>query len=235
MGIQAQTFQSPFKLSLGIDLPISLNAVGLGAGSFILGLDKKPPTEQSILKLNRSEVNRFDRGATYQYSKVAGYSSDACMYLSMGLPLLHLANKNSRKDFGKITLMYAEVFVLNTAITNLLKETVARKRPLLYNPDVPMASKLKKDNLKSFFSGHTSTTASMSYFFAYTFHMYNPGSKWRPVVWSLSAALPIVTGLLRYKAGKHYWTDIITGYVVGAIIGVGVPWLHSTALKVNRR
>lgn len=231
----AQTFQSPFKLSFGIDLPISINAVGIAAGSHIIGFNKQLPTEQSILLLNRNAINKFDRGATFQYSRTAGYASDGCMYLSMGLPLLHLANPNARKDFGKITVMWAEVFVLNYALTNLLKETVARKRPLLYNPEVPMDRKLKRDNFKSFFSGHTSTTASMSFFFAYTFHKYNPGSKWRPVVWSLSAALPAVTGLLRYKAGKHYWTDIITGYIVGALVGVGVPWLHTLPVKARRR
>lgn len=231
----AQTFKSPFNVGLGIDLPISLNAAGIAAGSHIIGLNKPLPTEQSILTLNRNTVNIFDRGATFQYSKTSGYASHALAYGSLALPLLHLANPNARKDFGKIAIMWGEVMALNYALTNLLKETVGRKRPLLYNPNVPMHEKLKAGSFKSFFSGHTSTTASMSFFFAYTFHKYNPGSKWRPVVWSLSAALPVVTGVLRYKAGKHYWTDIITGYIVGALVGVGVPWLHTLPLKAHKR
>ena len=59
-------------------------------------------------------------------------------------------------------------------------------------------------------------------------------SKLKPMVWSLCAALPVLTGVLRYKAGKHYWTDVLVGYVVGAAIGVAVPYLHSVKLKFNR-
>ena len=38
--------------------------------------------------------------------------------------------------------------------------------------------------------------------------------------------LPAVTGYLRFKAGKHFPTDIIVGYGVGATIGYLVPELH---------
>jgi membrane-associated phospholipid phosphatase len=46
--------------------------------------------------------------------------------------------------------------------------------------------------------------------------------------------MPLTTGLMRYKAGKHFWTDVLIGYAVGALVGVGVPALHSTSLW-NRR
>jgi len=70
----------------------------------------------------------------------------------------------------------------------------------------------------------------MSFLFAETFAKYNPGSKARPVVWSLCAAFPVLTGVMRYKAGKHFWTDIITGYAVGTLVGIAVPYLHKPGL-----
>lgn len=228
-------FTSPYKLSLAVDIPLGTNAIGLLGTSYLLGTTHSLPSQESILKLDRNSINKFDRGATYQNSKTCGYISDATMYAAIALPLLHLINPNSRKDFGKIAVMTAEVFALNIAVTNLFKETIHRPRPLVYNPDVPMAKKLKKDNFKSFFSGHTSTVSSMSFFFAATYATYNPNSKLKPVVWSLCAALPILTGVLRYKAGKHYWTDVITGYLVGAAIGVAVPYLHSVKWKFNQK
>ena len=232
---KAQTpFTSPYKLSLAVDIPLGTNAFGLLGTSYLLGTTHSLPSQGSILKLDRNSINKFDRGATYQNSKTCAYISDATMYAAIALPLLHLINPNSRKDFGKIAVMTAEVFALNIAVTNLFKETIHRPRPLVYNPDVPMAKKLKKDNFKSFFSGHTSTVSSMSFFFAATYATYNPNSKLKPMVWSLCAALPVLTGVLRYKAGKHYWTDVLVGYVVGAAIGVAVPYLHSVKLKFNR-
>jgi membrane-associated phospholipid phosphatase len=230
----AQPFTSPYKLSLAVDVPLGTNALGLLGTSYLIGTSKQLPPKETLLNLNRNEINRFDRGATYQNSKIAGYASDATMYLAVALPLLHLINKDSRKDFGKIAAMTGEVFVLNMALTDLLKETVRRKRPLMYNPDIPLDKKYKADNFKSYFSGHTSTVASMSFFFAKTFADYNPHSRFKPMVWSFCAALPIVTGVLRYKAGKHYWTDIITGYAIGALVGIAVPYLHSIKLHGTR-
>lgn len=218
--------QSPYRLSVNTDVPIGLSAVSMFTASALLGSTKRLPPQQEILQLQRSEINRFDRGATFQYSPTISRISDATILLATALPLIHLATKNSRKDFGKVALMGAEVFMLNLAFTNLVKESVSRKRPLLYNEKVPIERKMKKDYFKSFFSGHTSTTSAMSLYFAQTYAHYHPNSKWRPMVWSLSAAFPLVTGILRYKAGKHYWTDILVGYAAGALVGIGVPYLH---------
>ncbi len=228
-------FVSPYKLSKPVDQPICLGSSVLLVSSYFGGTTLKLPSQASIASLNRNDINIFDRSATYQHSKVSGTVSDALLYSSIGLPLLHLLNKNCRKDYCKIVTIHAEVLVMDLAFTELLKETVRRKRPLLYDPTVSMSTKYNKDNFKSFFSGHTSTVAAMSFCFATVFAQYNPNSKAKPAVWALCAALPVATGALRYAAGKHYLTDIITGYAVGALIGVGVPYLHSIKRKYNQR
>ena len=228
-------FISPYQLSKPVDQPIVLGSLVLLSSSYFAGTTFKLPPESSLAALNRNDVNIFDRSATYQHSKAAASVSDAFLYSSIGLPLLHLINKNCRKDYRKIALIHGEVLFADLAVTELFKETVHRKRPLLYDPTVPLITKYTKDNFASFFSGHTSTVAAMSCCFATVFTQYNPGSKATPAVWALCAALPAATGALRYAAGKHYFTDILTGYAVGALIGVGVPYLHSVKLKFNRR
>jgi len=229
-----QSFKSPYKLSLNVDVPISSNAIGFFGASLLVGHSKTMPPKESLLTLDRKDVNRFDRGATYQNNKGARYTSDAFMLLAIATPLLHLINKDSRKDFGKVAAISVETFMLNLAITNFVKENVRRKRPLMYNPDFPFEKKYKADNFKSFFSGHTSTVAAMSFMYAKMYSDYNPNSKFKPLVWSLSAVFPVITGFLRFKGGKHYWTDVIVGYGVGALCGIAVPYLHSTALSYNR-
>ena len=232
--VAAQSFTSPYKLSLAVDIPISTNGVALLGTSYLIGKSWDIPPKSILTQLNRDSVNKFDRSATRQHSKVAGYLSDAALYGSVALPLLQLVNKKSRKDFGTVAAISAETFVVNIAFTELLKETVKRKRPLLYNPDVPVDEKYKKDNFKSFYSGHTSTVAAMSFSFAEMYADYNPHSKLKPMVWSMCAAFPILAGVLRYKAGKHFWTDVITGYATGAAIGLATPYLHNTKLRINQ-
>ena len=158
-----QPFTSPYKLSLAVDIPISTNSVALLGTSYLIGKTWDVPSKQSIAFLNRDSINKFDRGATRQNSKMAGYLSDFTIYAAVALPLLQLINKNSRKDFGKVATISAETFTVNLAFTELFKETIRRKRPLLYNPDIPVDKKWKKDNFNSFYSGHTSTVSAMSF------------------------------------------------------------------------
>lgn len=224
-------FKSPFVLKGEVIAPVFIASFSMMGGAYQFSQKNKIPTAAELIKYSPAQVNVFDRYATRQYSKPAKYASDAFMFGSGALSLIHLANPNARKDFGKIAVMQLEVFMLNTAMTNLIKEAVHRPRPLVFNPDVPMNTKRSTlDNFKSFYSGHTSTVASQTFFFAYTFAQYNPHSKFKPLVWTTCALAPAITGLLRVKAGKHYWSDVLVGYVTGALIGVGVPWLHSKTL-----
>ncbi|HZH68275.1 MAG TPA: phosphatase PAP2 family protein, partial [Chitinophagales bacterium] len=119
-----------------------------------------------------------------------------------------------------------ETFMMSFAITSMTKELVQRTRPYVYYDDVPMSEKIRKDARASFFSGHTSMTATGTFFSAMVYTQMHPNSKWKPLVWTGAAAFPLGVGLLRYSGGKHYWTDILTGYLVGATIGVLVPHLH---------
>ena len=229
--LPAQNAPSPFCLRGEVAAPLVIVSFSAQGGAYYFKQrHPRVPTEESILRLQPRQVNRFDRSAIYQHSKVARYISDATLYSAPLLPLILLSNPNSRKDFGKIFLMDVEVFLLNTALTNLVKEAVHRPRPLAYNPRTQVWEKRYSDNFHSFFSGHVSTVASQSFFFAYVWQAYNPDNKWAPLVWSLSATLPVITALTRYKAGKHFWTDVLAGYAVGALVGVAVPALQRQEL-----
>jgi membrane-associated phospholipid phosphatase len=47
-------------------------------------------------------------------------------------------------------------------------------------------------------------------------------------VWGAAAIIPAVVAYFRIKAGKHFLTDNLVGYAVGATVGVLVPRLHQT-------
>lgn len=227
--------QSPFQLRGELEFPLFMTSFSLIGGAYAFKKKHKFHTMGFIDSLNAQNINRFDRPVVKQYSAPARYASDALLFSSFTMPLFLLADKKIHRDFGKIALMDLEVILLNTFLTDLVKEAVHRPRPLTYNPKIPTYKKRGLDNFKSFFSGHTSTVASQSYFFAFVYTSYNPHSKWLPLVWSMSAALPLTTALLRVKGGKHFWTDVITGYLVGAAVGVGVPALHRSELWLDRR
>jgi len=53
-------------------------------------------------------------------------------------------------------------------------------------------------------------------------------SRWKPIVWTAAATIPAITGYLRVRGGRHFPTDVIGGYIVGAAVGCLVPHLHRT-------
>ena len=66
----------------------------------------------------------------------------------------------------------------------------------------------------------------MSFLTAKMYHDFYPESDARPYVWASAALIPAITGYLRVRGGKHYLTDVLVGYGVGAAIGILVPQLH---------
>ncbi len=218
--------QSPYKLGglkdgLMVGVPISMLTF-----SRYKYRKMKPLNLEDLDRLKRTDVLAIDRGATYNNSALARKTSDILLHSSYAMPLTMLAGERSRKDFGKGSLFMLEALAINSALTDLTKILVKRNRPLVYNDFVDTNLKLTKGARTSFFSGHTSTVASMYFLTAKMYSDYYPDSKLKPVVWSTAFLIPATTGLMRMKGGKHYFTDVLTGLIVGAVVGIVVPELH---------
>lgn len=222
--------KSPYKLSWQVDAPLATAALGMGVAYIYLDYKTLPMTDSYINSLNRNDVWGMDRDATYNWSLPIKTSSDVLMFTSYALPFALMADKRMRKDYLKLAVIYAETFALTVAITSLTKNLVKRPRPFVYNEEVDLHYKHEKDAQYAFFSQHTSTVAAVCFMTAKIFNDYNKGSKLVPWVWAGAAVIPAVTGLLRQQAGQHFWTDILSGYAIGAAIGILVPELHKTTL-----
>lgn len=218
--------QSPYELSWKKDGGL----IALGAVTSGLGLHNRSNLQVLPLAdldaLNSQDVNAFDRFATNNYSLSANKASDVFWASSHVLPFLFLTKKKTRKDFAVGALLYSEVLFITTGITLIIKSTTKRTRPFVYNSDAPLDKKLTRNARTSFLSGHTSITAANCFFTAKVFSDYYPESQWKPAVWTTAAIIPAITGYLRVKAGKHFPTDTIAGYLLGATTGVLIPHLH---------
>lgn len=209
-----------------------LDGALLGTGGLTFGLGfhflKKvePMTEDDIKALDPFLVNSMDRPTTRNWSLKAQKTSDILLRTSFFSQFALALDNHSRDEAGTVGLMITEVALINNGITNIFKGTIKRRRPFTYNPMAPMEKKLEKNGRYSFFSGHASNAASYSFLTAKVFSDNNPGSKWNPYVWTAAISLPAVTSFLRVKAGKHFPTDVIVGYAVGATIGFLIPELH---------
>lgn len=207
---------------------IALGSSILGLSVLDLALRQSTPvlTADDIMRLDRQELKAIDRFAVGRSSPQAASWSDYLHFSAMAMPLLLTTSQLTKKDYGVVGLLLLETVAANASMTFLTKYAVKRPRPFVYDPAVSLTDKQSSSARLSFVSGHTSSTASLGFFTAKVFSDLNPTSKWKPVVWTVGLVLPAVVGALRVSAGRHFVTDVVAGYVLGGLIGWGIPMLH---------
>lgn len=230
--LQAQN-DGPYHLSLKRETPYLLGSAFLLFKGEQLREDLTPVGIGDILAMER-----FDPGIDnipFIYGRYrAGKLSDYTMYASGGLTLALLAGRRTRHDFGKITLLFTETMLVNQGITNVTKASFKRSRPYVLNPEWAEERPVYSGDRSSMISGHTSGAAAGSFFFARVFSDYYPNSKLKPYVWVTAATLPAITGYLRVRAAKHFPSDVVAGYALGAVVGNLVQTLHKKPLLSGR-
>ena len=214
----------PFELIFGKEAAIIGAGAAVGVTAFLIMSNNNQLTEDGINSLKPDDVNGFDRIAVgpFEEDKLA----DFILYGSFLLPVTFLTYEETREDFGTLSLMYGEVVLLNAGINGLVKGLTTRNRPFVYDENSPLEQKYKIDARHSFYSGHTSFTASNSFFTARVFSEYLTDNTAKVLIWSAAALIPAVTGLSRINTHNHFPTDAIVGYIVGAAIGYLIPELH---------
>ena len=183
-----------------------------------------------------NDLGAFDASIVGNDSQTWRTISDIGLYGSLALPLIAGGldygfgenGVNRWSSFGKDTLVITEAAVLTTMLTSLFKYAVRRPRPTQYSAITQDKFGLP-DHQLSFPSGHTSVTAAATTAYAMTFGYKYPDSQWRWVVYSGAALITGLTGYARTAGGKHFYSDIIAGAVLGVTMGVLVPYFHRTS------
>ena len=212
------------------------------AGSFafwstsqLLGKFAKSEVLDDFHEVDRNVLWKLDLVSLRRSDPRADRWSDAALYLSGMMPIaLGLSQKKSHSKTVGLGLLVLHGLLLESGCTHFIKMIAERPRPHIYLQGESALNKpISKNSTKSFYSGHTSSSAYFAFFTAQAFQMLYPYSPLRKYVWAGSVLLPALTGYLRVKAGKHFPTDVIVGYLVGSAWGVLLPKIHSKQ-KVSR-
>ena len=220
----------PYKVNHKIEVPITV--VGLGA--IMYGYSRLPArttmTEEEVLALDPNDVNAFDRPVldfpTSGYES-AQNTSDALLNTMVFAPALLLLDKEIRGDWDDFLTLYFQSHLAGSILYQACAYTIERPRPLIYNEELSMELRTGHNSNNSFFSGHVSTTATSSFFMAKVYSDYHDLTSLQKVLIYTAAAIPpAAVGYYRIRAGKHFRTDVITGFVVGTLTGILVPEFH---------
>jgi hypothetical protein len=218
--------QTGYRLSWSKELLLNGSGLTLAVLGKYLNQELVPLTQDEVYNLSPIDVNKFDRSASYHYSKSATRSSDVLVGLSVILPASLLVQKKIRNDWETVSVMYMETLLFSNFIPMISKGRIKRIRPYVYNDEVPLEEKLDKNALKSFYSGHTTNAFASAVFISTVYSRYYPESSYKPFIWTSSLSLASLVGYLRYLGGKHFPSDILMGAAVGTVIGFIVPYIH---------
>jgi membrane-associated phospholipid phosphatase len=190
-------------------------------------------TEADLAKLDPADINWFDRPEALRRGiniSRAISSSDALLNTTLIAPAFLMLDKKIRKDWLNTITLYMLTHAVNNTIFLAGTSFVRRERPLVYNTELPVKERTGKGKTNSFYSGHVSNVSASTFFIVklYTDHHHIKGWK-RTLLYGAAAVPPALVGLSRLRAGRHFRSDVITGFLVGATNGIMVPELHRIA------
>lgn len=204
--------------------------IGLGGsitiGSTLLDRKVKPLTEADIKGLDFDKIPAIDRFSTRHLSYDADEFTDKLLLTSFASPFFLLLDKTGRDNFDDMAMVVFQGAMLNSALINLSKVVAKRARPYNYNSMAPLDTKMKKSSRYSFYSGHVATSAYFSFTTAQLYSDLHPNSKAKPYIWAAAALIPATVAYGRMRAGKHFFTDVLVGFIAGSAIAITVPALH---------
>lgn len=164
-----------------------------------------------------------------RYSPRAARNSDVLLGMDVAAPVALLGGQGFTAETGKRLYVYGETLLVSLALDATVKPWVGRPRPYTYSTDptvLAVARSEGEDSRLSFYSRHASTAFAASVAGAYLFAQSTTDVNARATVWGTQLALASATADLRTRAGMHFYSDVLTGAVVGTALGIVIPYLH---------
>lgn len=132
---------------------------------------------------------------------------------------------DASKHYPLDLLLVLEAATASTLVNEIVKFSVARERPFVHvlpEEEKPKQSHFSDNNL-SFYSGHTSLSFAIATASGTIASLR--GYRLAPMVWSTLVPIAAFTGYLRIAGARHYFTDVLSGALLGGAIGALVPLL----------
>lgn len=230
IGTKAHTQEadsSGFDFKSELDYGLLTAGLAANAAAGWLYFKTRPLTIPQVQKLESTSLTDAEwKTVSQPEHHRASEMSDYLMYSACLAPLFVLKPGMGNNELPVLATMLAETFLWTNAVTWLGKTALQRPRPFMYDTGRSATSKLSKNGLFSYISGHTSSTACVYFFSAYVMSRYAKKSWVKTVSWIIAASIPALTGYYRVRAKQHFPGDVIRGYAVGALAGILVPHLH---------
>jgi membrane-associated phospholipid phosphatase len=129
-------------------------------------------------------------------------------------------------------VVIGEAVLWTSALCVLGNLAARRARPYVYSKDAPLEERNSAHGALSFLSGHTGMMAALTTSLFSTLRRRRPYGALQWWVLGVGTALTAAVAVGRTQAGDHFPSDVLLGAAVGAGVGMLVPYIHDSPVKV---
>lgn len=185
-------------------------------------------------------VNKVDGALAHCYNRTLDKIGDAFVVLGNCLtfivciliPLIKSKKKNSSsKKVLLDAIVFSEIWIYTNALYRILKTMVGRVRPYMYFPNPSLTGILKGDFTRSWPSGHSASVFLAVGFLICWLNTNKIKASQKIVLISASVLIGIGTMTLRIFSGNHFFTDVISGSLLGLFVSFGIYFLSMRSFK----
>jgi membrane-associated phospholipid phosphatase len=239
-GIAAQAQEAPiapphpteptppaFRLYPETDLPI----LGLGAVFMAARLTRIQKAYCAPL-CDPADLNALDRTTAGYYSPDWSTATDIGVYAIVGGAMTTLILDEGFLNALNDGVVITESAVAGLAVSSLLTLATNRPRPFLYGEKAPLSERNSANGAFSYASSHATISFAIATSTFLTMKRLHPRSN--DVLWvaGVGGAMAAFVATGRVFAGMHFITDAVGGAVVGTSMGVLVPALHGSPVRI---
>ena len=223
----AATETRPFeyRLNAADDLTLTVSALAMtGFGTWLYSRMHTPD------KIKDSDhLLPWDRPLAGRYSESADLASDIGSVLAI-TPLFiggcaWYGGNSTGTEFATFSLMFTQALAIGNGINLAVRSLEIWPRPYMYAGS-KKAEEAKAEAYGSFFSGHATAAFTVATFSDQWFRYVYPNSPYKNIVRASAYSLAGLECALRVAAGKHYFTDVAVGALVGTGISLGILEMH---------
>lgn len=224
-----------YKVKAKYELPAGIAGLALSTIGYKRLATVSNMTAADVAKLNPNDINSFDRPIAFKDPAKfhsADKTADFFLNFSIVSPVILALDKKIRRQWLDLIALYTVTHTFDNALYFIGTFSVRRPRPLVYNPRVPMSEKTGDGKSNSFFSGHVGFSSAATFYAAKVYTDYHHIKGWERILYyAIAAVPPAMVGYFRMQGGRHFKTDVLTGFVAGGTAGILVPELHRIKQK----
>jgi membrane-associated phospholipid phosphatase len=179
-----------------------------------------------------NDLNALDRTTAGWWSPAWATATDVGILALIGGAATTLVVDEGWLNALNDAVVITESAAAGMAVSSILTLATNRPRPFLYGENAPLEDRNRPSGSFSYSSSHSTVSFAIATSTFVALKRLHPRSPWPWLAAGIGGAGAAFVATGRVMAGMHFISDAVGGAVVGTSMGVLVPAMHGSPVKI---